>query len=148
MADEILPQKPNLDKVLNTKLQCILSNTFSASSDRSTAGVLVCLSMEMRLITRLVPSGACLFFINPTWSGLIKVGSTFSSLLASSLAYILMSEFRRDMVQKLAGVSGVFPGLGRVITVARSISAGTESPDMAWFKMLHKVGDRDVKKAL
>lgn len=44
--------------------------------------------------------------------------------LASSFAYILISEFRRDIGLKLAGMVGSFPGLGKVIMWALSISRG------------------------
>lgn len=53
---------------------------------------------------------------------LINVGKTLKTLVASNLAYSLMSELSRDIGLKLAGLSGIFPGFGRVTTLARNTS--------------------------
>lgn len=97
MAECMNPWKPNLVRVCEIYSQCILSNAFSASNASSREGVL---SLCIRLIIfniLLVLSGACLPLTKPTWSGLINKGVMLTILLASILAYILRSEFNKDM---------------------------------------------------
>lgn len=72
----------------------------------------------MILTILLVPSGACRPVTKPTWSGWTREGRTRRSRLAKILAYNLISEFSNEIGLKFAGVSGVFPGLGRVTIVA------------------------------
>lgn len=64
--------------------------------------------------------------INPVWSALIKEGSRVDSLVASSLAYSLISTLRRKIGLKFWGVFGSLPGLGRATIVADNISSGKQ----------------------
>lgn len=75
------------------------------------------------------------------------MGSALSNLVANILAYNLISELSRNMGRKFAAVSGDFPGLGNVITVACNNSAGTEPVLTAWLKMVHKYGASMGEKA-
>lgn len=53
-------------------------------------------------------------------------GIIFVSPLASNFVYILISEFKRDIGLKLAGVFGSLPGFGKVTICALSISWGKD----------------------
>lgn len=76
IAVRILQLNPNVDRVWNVNPQCILSNAFSASSDKNSAGVFEHSKAERIFRILLVPSGACLPLTNPTWSDLTREGRT------------------------------------------------------------------------
>ncbi|KAG9463502.1 hypothetical protein GDO78_021608 [Eleutherodactylus coqui] len=126
MADLMGPEKPNLPRVASRNPQCMRSNAFSASSAKSRAGVLFLSATMTRFRNRRVPSGACLWGTNPTWSVATRRGRIERSLMLRSFAYILTSVFRREMGRKLAGDVLSFPGLGMVTIRASNISGGKE----------------------
>lgn len=66
IAEWIIPDIPNLCKVLDRYPQWTLSKAFSASRARNTLGSLVTSAKCSRLSILLVPSGACLPFTKPT----------------------------------------------------------------------------------
>lgn len=60
------------------------------------------------------------------------------SLLASALAYSLISVINRDIGLKF--VSGDLPGLSSVTIVACTFSEGTVPPAIAWLNAEHRSG--------
>lgn len=90
----------------------------------------------------LVPSGACLPPIKPTWSGCISDPIRGCSLVASTLAYIFMSLFTREMGLKFAGSEGFFPGFGIATTKDSKDSLGKDPALAAWLATVLRRGDR------
>lgn len=118
------PVKPNLVKTYCLYNQWTRSKAFSASIESSTESAVAVLTSWIRFRTRLVPSLACLPWINPTWSGEIKSGKILFTRLAIYLEKKIISQFSSEMGRKLVGLSNGFPGLGMVVMIEWSISAG------------------------
>ena len=82
---------PNLCRVLNRKVQFILSNAFSASND--TIMVVSCFFCD--IVIKLKGFGmlseACLFLIKPDWSEWISSGVTVCILVAIAFVMIFRS---------------------------------------------------------
>lgn len=84
----------------------------------------------------LVACVACLSATNTTWSCFINEGRSRATRLANTLAYTFTSTFSRAIGLKFCALSGSFPGLYSVITVACSILEGNEAEEAAVCKIL------------